>query len=94
MGYIIKWYEKQIIQFEKSRYGAMAMMITVQSCWGSIAAGLSYNNPDMTNLIICATLTMLNNAILIAQGPAKFCVGIFSLATVANTAIILIELLF
>jgi hypothetical protein len=93
MTSIIQWYQKQIIQFEKSRYGAMAMMIGFQSCWGSIAAGLSYDNPSMINLSICATASMMNNAILIAQGPAKYCVGIFSIATVANTAVILIELL-
>ncbi|MEQ8624958.1 MAG: hypothetical protein RJQ00_12425 [Vicingaceae bacterium] len=89
----INWFDKQAANFEESRFGAMAIMLAINTCWGSIAAGLSYGNETIYNLAICSTFSMLNNTILIAQGPAKWCVGIFSIATIVNTAIVLIELL-
>jgi hypothetical protein len=87
-----KWFNRQVANFEESRFGAMAVMLAIQTCWGSIAAGLSYDNLTILNLAICGAVTMLNNAVLIAQGPAKWCVSIFSVATIVNTIIILIEL--
>jgi len=94
MGTIkLNWFEQQVVNFEESRFGAMAVMLAINTCWGSIAAGLSYDNETIINLAICASVSMLNNTALIAQGPARWCVGIFSLATIVNTTIILIELI-
>jgi hypothetical protein len=89
----LNWYERQVANFEESRFGAMAIMLGFQTAWGSIAAGLSYGNETIYALAVCSTFTMLNNTIIIAQGPAKWCVGAFSLATIANTAIVLLELI-
>lgn len=88
----LNWLDKQAEQFEKDRFGLMAMMIAVQSCWGSVAGGLSYNNDTIFWLALCATFTMMNNAALIAQGPAKYCVVIFWAATVVNTAVVFLQL--
>ncbi|MBL1145138.1 MAG: hypothetical protein HND54_09395 [Bacteroidetes bacterium] len=88
----LNWFDKQADQFEKDRFGLMAMMIAIQSCWGSVAAGLSYNSDSMLWLSLCATFTMMNNAVLIAQGPPKYCVGIFWAATVVNTAVVILQL--
>ncbi|MBL4709288.1 MAG: hypothetical protein JKY48_12705 [Flavobacteriales bacterium] len=88
----LNWFDRQIANFEESRFGAMAVMLAIQTCWGSIAAGLSYTNDTIYLLAICSVFTMLNNTVLIAQGPAKWCVSIFTLATLANTAVILIEI--
>ena len=87
------WLDRQAANFEESRFGVMAVMLAVNTCWGSIAAGLSYGNETIINLAICSAFSMLNNTVLIAQGPAKWCVGIFSAATIVNTIIILIELI-
>ncbi|MAY84810.1 MAG: hypothetical protein CMP59_11825 [Flavobacteriales bacterium] len=89
----MNWYDIQVTKFERSRFGAMAMMLAIQTCWGSIAAGLSYDNETILNLAICGSVTMLNNTVLIAQGPAKWCVSVFSIATIVNTVIILIEVI-
>ncbi|MBD98989.1 MAG: hypothetical protein CMO34_04025 [Verrucomicrobia bacterium] len=89
----LNWFNRQVANFEESRFGVMAMMLAVQTCWGSIAAGLSYSNETILGLALCGTFTMLNNTVLIAQGPAKWCVGIFSAAIIVNTIIILIELI-
>jgi len=89
----LSWFDRGVAMFEKSRFGAMALMLVFQTCWGSIAAGLSYSNDTILNLIICTTFSSLNNTILISQGPAKWCLGIFSIATIVNTVIVLMELL-
>ena len=88
----LNWFDRQAANFEESRFGAMAVMLAISTCWGSIAAGLSYGNETILNLAICSTFSMLNNTVLIAQGPAKWCVGVFGAATIVNTLIILIEL--
>lgn len=87
------WFNKKAIQFEESRFGAMAMMIGIQSCLGSIAAGLTYSNESIVALGICASFTMLNNSVLLAQGPAKWCVGAFYAGIIANTLVILSSLI-
>ena len=33
----LNWFDRQVVNFEASRFGAMAGMIGIQTCWGSIA---------------------------------------------------------
>ena len=87
-----KWFDKQARQFEESRFGAMALMMTAQSCWGSIAAMYALQADNILLLAICAAVTMASNSAFIAQSPAKWCLGIFHTSIIANLIILLITL--
>lgn len=87
-----KLFEKQARQFEESRFGAMALMMTAQSCWGSIAAMYALQADNILLLAICAAVTMASNSAFIAQSPAKWCLGIFYTSIITNLIILLITL--
>jgi hypothetical protein len=84
-----KWFEKQARQFEENRFGAMALMMTAQSCWGSIAAMYALQADNIVLLAICAGITMASNSVFIAQSPAKWCLGIFYTSVITNLIILL-----
>lgn len=83
------WFYKQAQQFESSRFAAMTFFITMQSCVGSIAAAMSLEKDMVVPLGLCAALTMGANAVCIAQGPAKLCVGSLYLSVGVNVLIII-----
>lgn len=87
------WLEDQVMKFEKSRFGWMAVMIAFQSCLGSVAAGLAYNSGAIIALGICTVFTMTNNALLLAQCPASWCVRAFYIGVVANILAILMSII-
>jgi hypothetical protein len=84
------WLEQQAKQFEAGRFGWMTIMMTAQSCWGSIAAMYALKFDHIVLLIITAIVTMASNAAFIAQSPAKWCLGIFYTSVIANLIVFLI----
>ncbi len=84
------WFEKQAKQFESGRFAWMTIMMTAQSCWGSIAAMYAIKFDHIVLLIITAIVTMSSNAAFIAQSPAKWCLGIFYTSVIVNLIIFLI----
>lgn len=86
------WLDQQAEIFETSRFGIMAFMLGFQTCLGAGAAALTYTNESILALAFAATATMMNNTVLLAQGPAKWCVGIFYGAFVVNLAVIITSL--
>lgn len=85
----LTWLDKQAVNFEKSRFGAMSAMMIIQSCLASIAAGLVLSLETVVPLVITTLTAMGSNAIFIAQGPAKWCIIGFIVSIIANLIIIL-----
>ncbi|MGZ3864269.1 MAG: hypothetical protein ACXVPN_04305 [Bacteroidia bacterium] len=86
----ITWFSQWAGKFESARFFWMTMIITFQSCLGSIAGGyILQNATGITLLTICSVVTMACNAVLIAQAPAKWCVGISILSVIVNTTLII-----
>jgi hypothetical protein len=88
----MKWFDKQLIDFENARFGAMTLMITLQSCLGSIAAMFSLMTNNFVSLGIIVFVTMTSNAAFIAQLNAKWCLRFFYLSIIVNCIIILYTL--
>lgn len=86
------WVDKQAQSFEVNRFGAMALMMTAQSCWGSIAAIYALQVDNIILLAICAAVTMASNSAFIAQSPAKWCLRIFYTSVIANLVILLLTI--
>jgi hypothetical protein len=86
------WFDKQAQSFEVNRFGAMALMMTAQSCWGSVAAMYALKADNIVLLVVCAAVTMASNSAFIAQSPAKWCLGIFYTSVVANLVILLLTI--
>lgn len=87
----VTWFDKQADKFEESRFAAMTIMLTAQSCWGSVAALWSLKNDNLFLLALGAMLTMASNAAFIAQGPAKWCLGIFYASVITNLIILVVN---
>ncbi len=88
----MNWIAKQEEAFDKYRFGAMTLMITLQSCVGGVAAYLSIIH-DLWSLVgISAFLSMGSNALFIAQSKAKLCLVGFYLSMIVNTLFIIIGL--
>lgn len=87
------WFDVQAEKFEATRLGSMSWMITAQSCWASIAAALALQDNNYESLAVVAVLGMASNAAFIAQGPAKWCIGIFYSSVVVNLLIIVWHLI-
>ena len=85
------WFDRQAKNFEAGRFAWMTIMMTAQSCWGSISAmyAIKFNNTFL--LIIAAMMTMMSNAAFIAQSPAKWCLGLFYTSVIANLIVFLIS---
>ncbi len=86
------WFDKQAQSFEVNRFGAMALMMTAQSCWGSVAAIYALKADNIVLLVVCAAVTMASNSAFIAQSPAKWCLGIFYTSAIANLVILLLTI--
>ena len=86
------WFDKQSQSFEVNRFGAMALMMTAQSCWGSVAAIYALKADNIVLLVVCAAVTMASNSAFIAQSPAKWCLGIFYTSVIANLVILLLTI--
>jgi hypothetical protein len=86
------WFDKQAQSFEVNRFGAMALMMTAQSCWGSVAAMYALKADNIVLLAVCAAVTMASNSAFIAQSPAKWCLGIFYTSVIANLVILLLTI--
>jgi len=86
------WFDKQAQSFEVNRFGAMALMMTAQSCWGSVAAIYALKADNIVLLVVCAAVTMASNSAFIAQSPAKWCLGILNTSVIANLVILLLTI--
>jgi len=87
------WFNKQALKFEEARFGWMTAYITIQSCLGSVAAGLILqNHASDIMLVIAAMTTMACNSVFIAQGPAKWCLSSFYLSVLINLILVLLNL--
>ena len=86
------WFEKQALKFEAGRFAWMTIMMTAQSCWGSVAAMYALKFENDVLLIITAMVTMTSNAAFIAQSPAKWCVGLFYSSVLINLFVLIISL--
>lgn len=71
------WFDQQVQKFESSRFGAMTIMMTAQSCLGSIAAMVSLKSDNYVFLAFITAFTLASNGAFISLAPAKWCVGIF-----------------
>lgn len=78
------WFDRQANSFETSRFGAMAVLMTAQSCLGSVAAMFALKIDSYELLTICAVVTMASNSLFIAQSTAKWCLATFYISVVAN----------
>jgi hypothetical protein len=85
----MNWFNKQAVLFEQGRLGLMAILITLQSCVGSIACMyVLQNDASEVWLALCAAITMGANAVLIAQASAKTCLVTMYLSLIVNTLLI------
>ena len=87
------WLIKQEENFEKNRFGAMTIMITFQSCLGSVAAMLCMQNDLWVLVSIVAVLTMASNSMFIAQSEPKLCILTFYLSVIFNAVVVLYALI-
>ena len=86
-------FDKHALWFEEARFPLMTLMMTLQSCIGSIACMYIFqNNASDIMFIICAVITMAANAMFISQAPAKICLVAFYISLIGNTAFILMNL--
>ena len=87
------WFSLQAERFETSRFGAMTIMMTAQSCLGSVAAMLALKHNNYGFLMLVTAFTMASNSAFIAQSPAKWCVGLFYGSVAISVLSILILLI-
>jgi hypothetical protein len=86
------WIKKQEEWFEHSRFGAMTLMITFQSCLGSVAAMYALKLDNVVILAIVAALTMASNSMFIAQAEAKYCLITFYSSIIINSLLLVLTL--
>ncbi|MCC6182886.1 MAG: hypothetical protein IT237_13745 [Bacteroidia bacterium] len=80
------WFEKQAFIFEEKRFFWMSVVMILQSCYASAAAGLILaNGSNMTLLLTSAATAMACNAACIAQVSGKVCLITFYLSLIANS---------
>lgn len=89
----LNWFERQALQFEESRFAAMTILLTLQSCIGSIAVMFALQHDSVIQLSLSAALTMGANSLFIAQSPAKWCLGSFYISIAVNLLIIIFNAL-
>jgi hypothetical protein len=90
---LFSWFNKQAEYFEKTRFGWMAIYITISSCLGSIACMLILeNNGGDFMLITCAAISMATNSLFIAQSNAKWCMAVFYLSLLINSLLIIVNM--
>ena len=86
------WIKKQEEWFEHSRFGAMTLMITFQSCLGSVAAMYALKLDNVVILATVAALTMASNAMFIAQAGARYCLITFYASIIINSLFLVLTL--
>lgn len=87
------WFRNQVAKFEQARFGWMTALLTIQSCLAAVACMyILQNNASDIQLASCAALAMGCNAVLIAQGPGKWCLLSFYLSMILNTIFIIINI--
>jgi len=88
----LSWLSRRALDFENARFFWMAVYITSQSCLGSVACMyILKNNGSDILLATGAMVTMGCNAILIAQGPSKWCLISFYISVILNTILIVLN---
>lgn len=87
------WFSEQAKKFEDSRFFWMSVYMTLQSCLGAAACMyILQNKASDIMLATCAAITMGCNAVLIAQGPGKWCLSSVYLSVVLNIVFIVINI--
>jgi hypothetical protein len=75
-------------------YSVITMTITISSIVGGIACMyILQNEAPMWQLVVCSMISMANNVAGISQAPVKWVVGAFSASMIANTILILMNVL-
>lgn len=88
-GILNKWFTKQAINFENTRFGMMSVYMILQSCIAAIAAMyILKSDASVFLLSASAALAMASNAMFIAQGSAKLCLAVFYLSLFVNVLFI------
>lgn len=91
--YLIRAFNKQAENFERSRFGWMAILITFQSCLGSVACMyISQSNASVFILGLCAAVTMGCNALFIALAKPKVCLAAFYTSVILNSLLLIMNL--
>lgn len=91
--YPIRLFNRQAENFEKSRFGWMAILITFQSCLGSVACMfISKADAPVWMLATCAAVTMGSNALFIGLAKPKVCLAGFYMSVILNTTFLLLTL--
>ncbi len=91
--YLIRMFNKQADNFEKARFGWMAMLLTFQSCLGAVACMyISQAGASVVELAVCAAITMGSNALFIALAKPKVCLTGFYISVILNIIFILMTL--
>lgn len=80
----LTWFDKQAINFEEKRFALMTIYLTIQSCLGGIVAMSALQMNNEPTLILASAITMGANALLIAQAPAKLCIGVFYFSIITS----------
>jgi hypothetical protein len=84
------WFDRQVARFEEARFAFMTLLLTAQSCLGSVAAMYSLEKHNYLMLSVGAAVTMGSNAVFIAQAPARWCLGIFYISVATNLLLIIL----
>lgn len=89
----MNWIAKQEETFDRNRFGAMTMLLTLQSCLGGVAAALSIQNDLWFFVSLSATVSMASLAFFIAQTNAKSCLIMFYISMIVNTVLLFVNLM-
>lgn len=93
-NFLTRWFHKQEVAFDETRFGHMVIFLTIQSVIGSIACMYNLENQGSDFLlIVSATMTMWSNAMFISQAKAKWSLIVFYASVIINGAIILFSVL-
>lgn len=85
------WIAKQEENFDRNRFGAMTMLITLQSCVAALATATSIAVDNWLFVSIVAVVAMASNALFIAQTNAKSCLYTFYASMIVSTIVLLVN---
>lgn len=87
------WFTKKAEAFDKGRFVWSTLLLTLQSCLGSVACMYIFkSNAGDTALSLSAIITMVANSVFLAQAPAKWCLAITYFSMLLNLVIILLTI--
>lgn len=90
-NFLTRWFHKQEVAFDETRFGHMVIFLTLQSVIGSIACMYNLENRGSDFLLaLSAAMTMWSNAMFISQAKAKWSLIVFYASMIINLAIIVI----